>query len=344
MKRSLLVCVGDVCVDWVVRLRQWPSAGKPRHGQLEWIGSGGSAANVASAAARLGAPAALLAVVGKDVLAQIALSGPRAAGVRLDGVQTVGRGPTAAFISARLTGGDTKAMAFPATSGAPSAARLDRFGRVAAWFVSGHLLRNPGGAELAGALGARASRDGQVLAVDLAAYNSQTLRRLLPPNSVSTICFTSLEGADRRNRAASLALRILAELESYRRPQPVFRRPSAKQASSAPPVAVVKLAESGSLIASAGQHVRIPPVRVAMVDPLGAGDAYDGAFLWGYLRGMELSACGLLGSAAGALCAAHLGAQGPWLSRANMVKLLAQARLPKRFDGARRGALEALRA
>jgi len=46
-----------------------------------------------------------------------------------------------------------------------------------------------------------------------------------------------------------------------------------------------------------GNRVHIPPAKVTNTsDPTGAGDAYRGGFLAGYLRGFDLETCGKMGS------------------------------------------------
>jgi len=324
MKPTPLVCVGDACVDWVVRLPRWPAGPRPQHGRIEWIGSGGSAANVASTVARLGGAAALIASVGRDPFAGLALSGPRAAGVDLSPVRVSRRSASGVFLSARLAGGVVRTVAFPASAASLSGAALRRVGSPAAWFVSGHLLHSRGGAALARTLRARVRRRRELIATDLTPFEPRTARRLLRHHPGPVLLFTSLEGSQRRRRGSGLARRMLAEL------------------GGATAVAVVKLGAAGSWIAAGSRAAHVPALKAAVIDALGAGDAYVGAFVWGWQRGLELEACGLLGSAAGALCVSQPGTQGDWLSRAQMMKRLTRARLPRALAEARRAALRAL--
>jgi 5-dehydro-2-deoxygluconokinase len=71
--------------------------------------------------------------------------------------------------------------------------------------------------------------------------------------------------------------------------------------------AVVKLGGDGVLVATAdGVRERIPPYPVDVVCGLGAGDAFGGAFCHGLLEGWDLPACARAGNAAGAIVAARL--------------------------------------
>jgi 5-dehydro-2-deoxygluconokinase len=71
--------------------------------------------------------------------------------------------------------------------------------------------------------------------------------------------------------------------------------------------AIVKMGGDGVLVATAdGVRDRIEPFRVEVVCGLGAGDAFGGAFCHGILRGWSLSEAARAGNAAGAIVASRL--------------------------------------
>ncbi len=71
--------------------------------------------------------------------------------------------------------------------------------------------------------------------------------------------------------------------------------------------AVVKLGGDGVLVATAdGERLQIAPYPVDVVCGLGAGDAFGGAFCHGLLAGWDLPACAMAGNAAGAIVASRL--------------------------------------
>jgi sugar/nucleoside kinase (ribokinase family) len=73
-------------------------------------------------------------------------------------------------------------------------------------------------------------------------------------------------------------------------------------------LAAVKVGKDGAWIAQGAEVHRIEPVRVAdVVDTNGAGDAWAAGFLFGYLRGWTLPACGALASLLGAETVMHMG-------------------------------------
>ena len=71
--------------------------------------------------------------------------------------------------------------------------------------------------------------------------------------------------------------------------------------------AVVKMGGDGVLVATAdGGRTRVPPQRVDVVCGLGAGDAFGGALCHGLLHGWDLVRCAEAGNAAGAIVASRL--------------------------------------
>jgi sugar/nucleoside kinase (ribokinase family) len=73
-------------------------------------------------------------------------------------------------------------------------------------------------------------------------------------------------------------------------------------------LAAVKVGKDGAWIAQDGALHRIAPVAVAdVIDTNGAGDAWAAGFLYGYLRGWPLPACGDLASLLGSETVMHMG-------------------------------------
>jgi 5-dehydro-2-deoxygluconokinase len=72
-------------------------------------------------------------------------------------------------------------------------------------------------------------------------------------------------------------------------------------------LAVVKLGHEGVLARSHDERCFVPPVAVEVVNGLGAGDAFGGALCHGLLAGWELERTIRFANAAGALVASRLG-------------------------------------
>jgi 5-dehydro-2-deoxygluconokinase len=72
-------------------------------------------------------------------------------------------------------------------------------------------------------------------------------------------------------------------------------------------LAIVKLGGEGVLAATADEHVVVPPIRVEVLNGLGAGDAFGGALCHGLLSGWEVERTISYANAAGAIVASRLG-------------------------------------
>lgn len=65
------------------------------------------------------------------------------------------------------------------------------------------------------------------------------------------------------------------------------------------PVLITTLGGNGSLIETKKNKIEIKPaIPSEVLDPTGAGDAFRGGFVAGYLRGFDLKTCGQMGSVA----------------------------------------------
>ena len=74
-------------------------------------------------------------------------------------------------------------------------------------------------------------------------------------------------------------------------------------------IAVVKLGKGALIAAGAERHTIAAVPDITALDTTGAGDTWAAGFLAAHLRGLDLAACGALGSAAGAAVVQVMGAQ-----------------------------------
>jgi adenosine kinase len=87
---------------------------------------------------------------------------------------------------------------------------------------------------------------------------------------------------------------------------------SADELQAKVPIFITTRGEKGSIIAGTKikQTLNIDSVRPKeLVDPGGAGDAYRGGFLYGYLRQWDLQKCGQLGSVLASFVIEQMGPQ-----------------------------------
>jgi 5-dehydro-2-deoxygluconokinase len=89
-----------------------------------------------------------------------------------------------------------------------------------------------------------------------------------------------------------------------------------------PQLAIVKLGPDGVLAADRDRQVRVPPVRVDVVNGLGAGDAFGGALCHGLLSGWDLAATITFANAAGAIVASRIACSDAMPTAAEVQSLL----------------------
>jgi ribokinase len=253
MSQAEVVVVGSVNADLVVSVRRLPGAGETVTGGTFARHGGGKGANQAVAAVRAGARVAMVGAVGADDLGDEAVRELAGEGVdvaavaRLDGVAT---GVAAIVVDER--GENQIAVA----SGANRELGADAVEAVLRGADGGVALLGfevPDAPVLAGARAARAA--GLEVVVNPAPARALpfallALSPLLTPNLDEA---RALAGQDEAEAAA----RALA-------------------ARTGAPV-VVTLGADGALVLDGETLERIPAPRVEVVDPTGAGDAFNGA-------------------------------------------------------------------
>ncbi len=89
-------------------------------------------------------------------------------------------------------------------------------------------------------------------------------------------------------------------------------------------VAVVKRGPEGVLAATRERLIEVEPVRLEVVNGLGAGDAFGGALVYGLLQGWELERALRLANAAGALVASQLACADAMPTLAELEPLAAE--------------------
>lgn len=94
----------------------------------------------------------------------------------------------------------------------------------------------------------------------------------------------------------------------------------AKYLSWGAKLVVLKLGAQGAMTASESA----PPFQVSCLDPSGAGDAFDGAFVTAFLEGRSITECLRYANGAGALTTTGLGAIAPIPTRKEVEALINQ--------------------
>jgi ribokinase len=229
--------------------------------------SGGRAANVAVMARRLGTPARLFGCVGCDALAELALAGPRAAGVEVDKVRHVKDDDTG--VAAIVVGeGATKTMLLAAGAN-------DAFGQA-------------DGERFAAAV--RAAPDGSVVVVDtelaehaiLPALDAARARRataVVDPTRPARTTAAVLRLAEHLTPNADEAERLTGIVVDT---PPAARRAAEQLRGQGANYVHVRLPRGGCLSVGPDREMLFrAPDELPVVDTTGAGDAFAGTLASG---------------------------------------------------------------
>ena len=256
-----LIAVGDVMLDGALPA---PVAGGRVHGRIE-LRAGGSAANAALAAARLGARAAVIGRVGVDAAGRLVADTLAAAGVE----PLLARDPEARTGCVVVIGG-TSVVADPGASVRLAPDDLPPTLEARAVLVSGYSLLQAGPEAAARAALERSRTDW--LAVDAGSAR-----------------LVAAFGVDRFLEATAMAGVLLANAEEARMLTGLRADQAALTLARRYRVACVKLGRAGAIAASGEDVVRVEVQPVDQADTLGAGDAFAGGFLLSLSRGVDLA-------------------------------------------------------
>ena len=73
------------------------------------------------------------------------------------------------------------------------------------------------------------------------------------------------------------------------------------------PLLVIKRGADGAFARRGKETFTAPPLRVEMIDPIGAGDSFDAGFIHQFVRGQGIEMCLRFANVTGALCATRAG-------------------------------------
>lgn len=276
---------------------------------------GGSASNVAAATARLGHRTALVTRVGDDDFGEFLLHELRRLGVSTDYVQGVPRSQTP-LTFCELFPPDHFPLYFYAPNApyfeiAPSELDLDEITAAPVfWSTLTGMAEEPSRSAHLAAWAARSRREHTILDLD---YRDRF--------------WTSSDAA---RRAAHEALQYATIGIGNRTECALVSGWSEPEAAAAwmleqgVSLAIVKLGPDGVLAMTADETVRLPALRVDVVNGLGAGDAFGGALCHGLLRGWSLTETVAFANAAGALVVTRLACAEAMPSEQEVLELLSQ--------------------
>lgn len=256
--------------------------------------SGGSAANTAASAARLGLRVAFAGKVADDQLGMVFRHDITAGGVHFGTPAAAGGEPTGRSLILVTPDGQRTMNTYLGVAADFAEEDLDSglIARVGVVYLEGYLFDPPRAQAAFRRAAALARAGGRKVALTLS----------------DPFCV----GRHRRAFLELLAgIDILfaneAEIESLF--ETTDFAAAADEAARRVPLAVLTRSERGSLIVCGTERAMVPAAPARVVDTTGAGDAYAAGFLAGYCRGLGLAESGWLGARAAAAVIGHFGAR-----------------------------------
>ena len=306
--RPGVVVLGGINMDLVTYSARFPEAGETVAGERFLTYAGGKGANQAVAAARMGAPTAMVGRVGDDLFGPQLVDGLRAAGVDVAGV-TIAPGETSGIavigIDAAAQNRIIQILGANETCAAAESAAVEN----ALQTASVLMLQLEVPAQLSAEVAQAAAAAGKTVILDpgpVRPIPAELYRHcsVITPNETEA---EALIGFPVANPDDGLkAARVLLDRGI--------------------PIAVVKLGAQGAVYAgrdgSAGWQ---PPFAVDAVDTVAAGDAFNGALAVGLAEGLPLPDAVRQAAAAGALAVTAVGAQDAMPHRAAVAALIRNA-------------------
>lgn len=321
-----MVCliVGDTNADLCATLDCFPFEGDDVPLTSLGFSSGGTAANVAVAHARLGGSARLLTRVGTDSAASVALHAAQTSSVDLTFVQHDPDRATGLCLAAVSAQGERTFFSYRGANIALDAPPLENVFRDVQWFhLSGHALLEGLQRQTALALLEEAQRRNISTSIDLCLpqlrKRPQEVLTLAPRLSVIFgngrelgLLATSLGSSGNESDLVETALSMLV--------------------TAGTPLVIAKLGAAGSRIARGSSRCDVPPVPVAAVNTTGAGDGFVGSFLFVLQCGGSPETAAQVGNVVGALIASRNGAAEASPNREEVCAMLAARDATKALD------------
>ncbi|RLC82522.1 MAG: hypothetical protein DRI61_02060 [Chloroflexi bacterium] len=294
MKRmACVLTVGDINIDIVALLDQYPPKGGDALAKRGELHIGGSAANTALVLARFGLEVSLLGRVGSGILADYALQGLRKAGVELSLVQRDPEVPIGVMFIAVTPDGERTMFGFRGANTRLKPVRLGEgeLGKLRWVHISGYALLEEPQRTAALRILETARQKGITVSLDVgmctAIHAREEVRKLLPQVDV---LFPNLEEA-----------RLLSQKEEADEALKALVERGVK-------LIALKLGEKGCMIGDGEKAFTVPAFAIDAVDTTGAGDSFNAGFILGQLWGLNLPESALLGNALGGLACTVVGA------------------------------------
>lgn len=285
-----IVVVGSINLDLVANSEVIPVPGQTVSGSSFHTFFGGKGANQAVAAAKLGAPVAMLGCVGEDAFGAELIQGLRSAGVETKSVARVPGSSGVALITTDARG-ENSIVVVPGANAALTPQHLRNYRSL---IESAALL---------------------LVQLEIPIETVEALAKLAAAHSIPQI----LDPAPARPIPQSILAASTWITPNETEAQVLSASPSsvndevatlAALRSAGATNVILKQGARGVVLCQSGEPpVRLPGFSVKAVDTTAAGDAFNGAFAVGLLRGQSLPESARFANAVAAISVTRAGAQ-----------------------------------
>lgn len=290
-RRPLVVSLGGINIDLVTVADRFPAAGETVVGRRFLTYPGGKGANQAVAAARMGAPTAMVGRVGDDLFGPQVTDSLAAAGVDVSAIAIAPEVSTGIAVISIDAAGQNQIIQVLGANDTCGAAEAERV-RSLLDSLSVLLLQLEVSVELSLQVAQAAAAAGKTVILDPSPV------RPLPDAFYSCCSIITPNETD----AAALVGFPVTDLDAAARAADTLL-------SRGVGAAIVTLGEQGAYYATADGGEYQPPFPVNAVDSVGAGDAFNGALAAALAAGQTLPQAVQRAAAAGALAVTKVGAQ-----------------------------------
>lgn len=285
-KPGKVAFLGDINIDAFMSIPNYPLPGGDALVYEVTVRTGGSVANTAIMLARLGLQTELYSHIGNDEWADITENTLRREGVGLTHVRRNPHAGTGLIFIPVTPDGERTMFSYRGANILLDEAdvREEDFIGLGALHLSGYSFLKS------------TQREAAWKALEIATSLSIPITLDLGVEPAVAI------GADLPRLLRALDLLVLGDQEVIAiSGQPDLEYGIAQLLDAGVKTIGLKLGKDGCEVISAENRVRLPGMRVDVVDTTGAGDAFSAGMIYGALRGMTFGARGLLSNALGAL-------------------------------------------
>lgn len=298
-----IVVIGSLNIDKVLKVDRLPLLGETIVAERAFIAAGGKGANQAAAAARMGAPVAMIGHVGSDAFGEFLVEELQRVGCDCSDIMRVAGTPTGCAYVAVANDGANSIIVDCGANALMTPQSVERAAKsIASASIVLLQLEIASSATLAGARLAR--RNGAVVIVDPAPAGGTALGEIMREADILT----------------PNAVEALHLLHGHKAPHSDLELPEIASAVRClgPKTVILKLGAQGCLLFDGGEPHRISAPKVDAVDTTAAGDVFNGALAAALYEGANMEDACRFAVKAASLSVTRQGAQSSIPSRAEV--------------------------